>query len=352
MSEAELDPQTSRLIPRCGIRATERGDAMIGTAFPAPRVLMVEQPGGWGVEGLLESRFDRATARELVHGFSYHGVRVVAVRRPGRVTEPAQRRWAFADCRPHRRSMTWGLFTEDSELLDLDPDTGTMAGTNADLGEDDGQGTPDLAGNIKDHVVKDHVVKDQMMSPTYLVCTHGTHDVCCAIEGRPVAAALNEIRPGNAWECSHLGGDRFAANVLVLPLGLVYGRVSVEAAADLAAATDRDEVLAPMLRGHIGLYPWVQTALAHAHETLGLFGVDDLQVLDSHVHHAADVPDHEAGLELKTVRIATPRGKILVSLRAEKGASQMLTCRAVRASASTVYRPIGLEFEGATRGAS
>jgi len=25
--------------------------------------------------------------------------------------------------------------------------------------------------------------------PLYLVCTHGTHDVCCAVRGRPVAAA-------------------------------------------------------------------------------------------------------------------------------------------------------------------
>ena len=47
-----------------------------------------------------------------------------------------------------------------------------------------------------------------------LVCTHGRHDACCAERGRPFAAALAQVAPEETWEVSHIGGDRFAANVL------------------------------------------------------------------------------------------------------------------------------------------
>lgn len=72
----------------------------------------------------------------------------------------------------------------------------------------------------------------------YLVCTHGRHDACCAELGRPLWQALSEAAPEAAWQVSHIGGDRFAANVLVLPDGLYYGRLS-SADADRFVATDR-----------------------------------------------------------------------------------------------------------------
>src|SRR5690606_35152795 len=53
--------------------------------------------------------------------------------------------------------------------------------------------------------------------PTALVCTHAKHAVCCAVRGRPIAAELATRWPDVVWECSHLGGDRFAGNVVMLP---------------------------------------------------------------------------------------------------------------------------------------
>ena len=66
--------------------------------------------------------------------------------------------------------------------------------------------------------------------PIMLVCTHGVHDACCAIRGRPVAAALAAEWPGQVWECSHVGGDRFAPNVVLLPDGFYYGNLDPESA--------------------------------------------------------------------------------------------------------------------------
>ncbi len=62
--------------------------------------------------------------------------------------------------------------------------------------------------------------------PLLLVCTHGKHDRCCARQGRPLYQALAELAEDElGLAVSHVGGDRFAGNVVVLPEGLYYGRV-------------------------------------------------------------------------------------------------------------------------------
>ena len=39
-----------------------------------------------------------------------------------------------------------------------------------------------------------------------------------------MAALLAERDPDAVWECSHIGGDRFAATMLLFPHGINYGR--------------------------------------------------------------------------------------------------------------------------------
>ena len=241
-------PHPRESLERCALRAQLRGDPMLGTAFPAARVLLVEQPGPWGRAGLRTSRFDPATASALEQRAAAAGLRVIAIRRPGRSPRGVLRRWALADTRDGVEELRWGSFDEDAELLDLPLD--------GSAGEPDPE-------------------------PLYLVCAHSKHDTCCALRGRPVAAALGDERPGRVWECSHLGGDRFGANVLVLPSGMLYGRVLPFAAAEFAAAADAGEVVGALLRGRIGLPPVAQAALGFAHEQLALPGRGDLAVVSS-----------------------------------------------------------------------
>jgi len=65
--------------------------------------------------------------------------------------------------------------------------------------------------------------------PLILICTHGTHDTCCGNFG--VLVYMEAIKYENefmTWQCTHLGGHRFAANLLCLPHGIYYGRVREE----------------------------------------------------------------------------------------------------------------------------
>lgn len=65
--------------------------------------------------------------------------------------------------------------------------------------------------------------------PLFLVCTNGAYDKCCGRYGVSVylEAAKNE-NGFSIWQTTHLGGHRFAANVLFLPYGIYYGRVRPE----------------------------------------------------------------------------------------------------------------------------
>jgi len=272
---------------------------MAGTAFPAGRLLLVEQPGAWGQAGLRDSNFDRATASALETRAVRTGVRVQAIRRPGRTPKGTLRSWAYIDCRDGRESLSWGQFDADAELLDLPLDGSA--------------GTLDR-------------------EPLFLVCAHSKHDTCCALRGRPVAAALHTVRPGRVWECSHLGGDRFAANVLVLPAGLLYGRVLPFAAQEFIAAADAGEVVGALLRGRVGLPPPAQAALAFAYEHLALRQLGALQVVS-----VSPVKDGIA-----TVRIQGPHGLFDVTVRVERVAADGLTCANPSPNAYLAYRPVGV----------
>ena len=96
--------------------------------------------------------------------------------------------------------------------------------------------------------------------PLFGVCTHGRHDACCAERGRPVAAALTASHPAETWEISHMGGDRFAANMVVLPEGLYYGRMDPGSASQVAWLHEEGRVDLDRLRGRSSYPMHVQYA--------------------------------------------------------------------------------------------
>ncbi len=100
------------------------------------------------------------------------------------------------------------------------------------------------------------------VEPLYFVCTNGQRDLCCARFGLPLYAALRERVGSRAWQVNHLGGHRFAPNVLVLPAACLYGRVVVDRVDDFLAITERGEVDFQRLRGRTRYPAMVQAAEA------------------------------------------------------------------------------------------
>ncbi|SDI94639.1 hypothetical protein SAMN05444157_0931 [Frankineae bacterium MT45] len=297
MTASHGAPRPRETLDRCALRAQLRGDPMLGTAFPAYRLLLVEQPGPWGHAGLTESHFDREVAQQLYRRTEAAGMRMLAIRRPGRTPAGQPRIWAYVDTRPGREALRVGEYTEERELLDVPLD-----------------GSAGVADP----------------NPLYLVCAHSKHDACCALRGRPVAAALAEARPGRVWECSHVGGERFAANVLVLPSGMLYGRVLPFAAAEFADAADSGEVIGALLRGRVGFTPQAQAAMAFAYEHLALREIDQLRLVSASPVRSGDA----------LVRVAGPHGLIDITVRVERRSGEGLTCAKSGLGSYFSYRAI------------
>ena len=285
---------TSVPLLRCATAVQERGDSPAVTATPVTRWLLAEQPGAWGRDAARQSGLDRDLAEALLARVTGQGVRLLLIRRYGRAV-PGRRRWAYVDSQPGSEATYWGSVSADHELLDLPLDGSAGTATTA---------------------------------PIFLVCTHGRHDACCAIRGRPVAAALHAIRPAETWECSHVGGDRFAANLVVLPHGLVYGHVTAATAVDVVAAHEGGLVVPGLLRGRSCFPGPVQAAQHFARLQLREYGISAL------------APQAVTTLSDSTwqVRLARTAGDLEVTVAAEQTAPARLTCAATRNVVATTYR--------------
>ncbi len=114
----------------------------------------------------------------------------------------------------------------------------------------------------------------QLEQPRYFVCTNGQRDMCCSRFGLPSYAALRERLGDRVWQVSHLGGHRFAPNVLVLPAGVLYGRVDVAYVSEFLQATESNTLDFSRLRGRSRYPAHVQAAEA----SLGVSGLKLLHV--------------------------------------------------------------------------
>jgi hypothetical protein len=163
------------------------------------------------------------------------------------------------------------------------------------------------------------------------VCTHGRHDACCAELGRPVVAALAAQHPAHTWEVSHIGGDRFAANLLVLPQGLYYGRVTPADAPAVAATHLRGQLHLDLLRGRSGFPFPVQVAELAVRRETGDTGLDAVRL----VALATDGDDSAVTLDVAGASFD-------VRVRRTAGEPERLTCRATRDSRPAAYEVVAL----------
>ena len=115
--------------------------------------------------------------------------------------------------------------------------------------------------------------------PIFLVCTHGKHDRCCARYGRPLFDALaDELDDEWVWQSSHVGGDRFAGNLVCLPQGLFYGRLERP---DALAVLDEHlvgRVYLPRYRGRSSFSMAVQAAERAVREHANLTAIGGVEL--------------------------------------------------------------------------
>jgi hypothetical protein len=274
--------------PPCAALSRALGEPLLGTASRVRGWVLLEQPGPWGREAVLESRLDRDLAAALDRHARAARARLLLVRRPGRDLGGA-RRCFVAHTGRRDRWVEAAELDDPAKLLDLDLE-GVVAGERPGLGE-------------------------PVTLPLYLVCTNGRHDRCCATYGRPLAQALQATVGERVWECSHIGGDRFAANLVCLPEGYYFGRVGVEEAQRVVGRYERGVVDLDHYRGRC-CDPWpAQAAEWFARERTGLTGLEELVVTGS----------ERLDEEVSAVRLRAADGtRLLAVVRAARNAAPRL----------------------------
>lgn len=198
----------------CASESRKHGEAVFGTVARIRSWLLLEYPNVWRRSAIQDSRLLSDSVKKHLGHLERQGEidRSLLIRREHRRTGPL-RCFHVASCEtaPRIRSL---LFDDYENLPNLDPTHGEAV--------------------------------DGLM---FAVCTHGRHDKCCAKFGRPVLCEFREQVGDRAWECSHVGGDRFAANVVLFPYGIYYGRVEPEDVAEIVRRSELGEIWLPGYRG-------------------------------------------------------------------------------------------------------
>ncbi len=117
--------------------------------------------------------------------------------------------------------------------------------------------------------------------PLFLVCTHGKRDKCCAKFGTPVYSHLREVVGEQVWQSSHVGGDRFAANLVCFPHGLFYAHTTEDASRRIVGEYAAQRLVTNNYRGRGCYANHVQAAEYFTRTESGAVGIDELRFLDS-----------------------------------------------------------------------
>lgn len=231
----------------CSVLWDHDGTSAYGTAARAGFFVVIEQPGPWGRRAAVESHLPPELGQELDEHCSNRGGRFMLIRRPGQHVDHSDGHRVLLAHAGHTAQEAWlveARVASPSALLGLDWTA--------------------LAAGRRDLVVAS-LPGAAPSPPTLLVCTNGRRDVCCAVRGRPLAAAAAQLEPDRVWEVSHTGGHRFAPTAVLLPWGQVLARLTVESTAAVLRTSLTGHLPSELLgpghdRGRSALAPPLQAA--------------------------------------------------------------------------------------------
>jgi hypothetical protein len=273
VTSAQAEAATPRRAA-CAAVSSARDEQLAATASRIDHWLLVEYRGRWGRD-VLGSSLLSPELKEHLRGqlASLRHARLLFVKQPER--RPAGGRHVFFGASTPGSERLFQLeveHQEDLRRLDL----------ASALAADGAPGVP-------------------VEGPLLVVCTHGKRDQCCALHGRPLYDALRrEADADRVWQSTHVGGDRFAGNVVVLPHGLYYGRVGPTESGGLLAAHAAGRVDLEHYRGRSTYSFPVQAAEQAIRESDGLLRIDDVVLLGS----------ERRGEDAWTVRFRTRDGTV------------------------------------------
>ncbi|SFB73753.1 hypothetical protein SAMN04487968_101229 [Nocardioides terrae] len=296
---------------RCAAASLDRDEPVAGSATHVRTWLLLEHVGPWGRTALLDARLPDGLGAELSRRAQQLRAKILLIRRYSSEPDSSDGLRVFAaQADPVAPRLESGLLSDPRDVLDLDLAALRHGGTTGLSAHD---------GDI------------------YCVCTNGRHDACCAERGRPVAKALAAAHPEETWEVSHVGGDRFAGNMVVLPHGLYYGQLDPAGALDVIAAQRAGRLDLDRLRGRSTHPMPVQAAEIALRRELGLTGFDEVRLTGA-----------TSDGEVTRAVFSTPTSGYAVRVRTTRSPATAvrLTCTAGRPEPPIAHDVLGIAEAG------
>jgi hypothetical protein len=217
----------------CAKASLDAGERCFGTAVNADIWLLIENSEPWGRNAVKDSSIPAAVKEHLASlSRTSKRIRVQLIKQASRTSWPRKMFVAFT------------------------PQTGAhMLAVQLSSYED-------LLRLTADDLLEQKVALDNRpcSSPLYLVCTHGVHDKCCAKFGFATYKFMRGIDADNVWQTTHVGGDRFASNVITFPTGVYYGHVDDRSARAIIEAETNGRIFLERYRGRTCFGPHGQVA--------------------------------------------------------------------------------------------
>ena len=236
----------------CSRLSQQNREQIFGTVPLIAKWFLLEYPGAWKARAIEKSSLGDPVKEHLTHyAAAVPNSRQILIRQSHKQPKGPIRCFAV-DCREEGARTSFFELASYDELADSDLDAleGRLAARHVD-------------------------------EPLFLICTHGTHDKCCAKFGLPVYRALREQAGDQAWQCTHIGGDRFAANLVCFPHGIYYGHVTPDEVAPIVEAYRRKEIFVKNYRGRC-CYPRVaQIGEYFIRLESGIAKIEDFQFIGS-----------------------------------------------------------------------
>jgi hypothetical protein len=232
---------------RCSLRSLELDEPLFASATQTQVYFLLEYPQAWGAKAFEESVLPEAVKAGMEQALKrIPGARMLMIK--GRPGHSANRPLFFAARLSDRQPALYAFELADyANLLDLD--------------------LPALAAGSAAYAAQ------LSQEPLYLVCTNGRRDPCCAANGLEVFRSLSRLAGLNVWQTSHVGGHRFAANLVYLPDGLFFGRLDSVSAAEVVACLQRGELALHHFRGRACYTEPVQAAEYYLRQETGVIGL-------------------------------------------------------------------------------
>jgi hypothetical protein len=237
----------------CSVRSQEASEETFGTASTGDAWLLLEYARPWGSKAFRDSTLPKAV-KVYLSGLlkSVPRSRVLLIKQTKKVKGPLT--LFVVRSGESSSSILKYEFPEYEQLLDLDLVSALAGGSPSGT-------TP-------------------WEEPLFLVCTHGKRDKCCAKFGIPIYKTIQTlVGESSVWQCSHVGGDRFAANVVCFPDGLFYGHVTEETAKLIVKEYDERRIVLTNFRGRSCYSFPVQAAEFFTRRETGFRRIGDLKFL-------------------------------------------------------------------------